>query len=169
MRLERLEKVHTQLDAQKERLKRQVRDLLSAIDETFAPEEERLKQIAHLLEAESFDDSEMQEVDISLPKVEHGTAEIADNLQHYLAGAEWIRTPEGVLSTSLTVAADIESELFSTQEKLDTNVELAQLGMALEVIDHEFTNSITGHQAELKVVESLGRHQSRVEEYLQRA
>ena len=149
-RLGRLENARTLLDKRKAALRKQVEDLLSAIDETFAPEEERLKQIAHLLEDESVDDSEIRDVDTFLPKVEQDTEEIADNLQHHLAVAEWSRTPEGVLSTSSTIAADIESELFSTQEKLDTNVELAQLGMALEVIDHEFTNSITAIRHNLR-------------------
>lgn len=149
-RLERIERARALLSERKSALRKQVQDLLKAVDETFAPEEERLKQAEFLVDNRASDDAGMQDFDSFLPKIEQDTAEIAENLQHHLTVAEWNRTHEGVLFTSSIVAADIESDLFSMQEKLDTNVELAQLGMALEVIDHEFTNSITAIRHNLR-------------------
>ena len=48
----------------------------------------------------------------------------------------------GQISTQVDVAGAIEEELLALQERADADLELTQLGMAVEIIDHEFQATI---------------------------
>lgn len=48
----------------------------------------------------------------------------------------------GQIITQVDVAGAVEEELLALQERADADLELTQLGMAIEVIDHEFQGTI---------------------------
>ena len=48
----------------------------------------------------------------------------------------------GQITTQVDVAGAIEEELLALQERADADLELTQLGMAVEIIDHEFQATI---------------------------
>ena len=48
----------------------------------------------------------------------------------------------GQMTTQVDVAGAIEEELLALQERADADLELTQLGMAIEIIDHEFQATI---------------------------
>ena len=48
----------------------------------------------------------------------------------------------GQIITQLDIAGAVEEELFALQERAEADLELSQLGMAVEIIDHEFQATI---------------------------
>lgn len=56
----------------------------------------------------------------------------------------------GTMITRLDMAEVAEEELLALRERVETDLDLAQLGMAVEVIDHEFQATIKGVRDHLK-------------------
>ena len=63
---------------------------------------------------------------------------IADQLQAIVVDPD----ESGQITTHLDVVGAVEEELLALQERADADLELTQLGMAIEVIDHEFQATI---------------------------
>ena len=63
---------------------------------------------------------------------------IAEQLQAIVVDPD----ESGQITTHLDVVGAVEEELLALQERADADLELTQLGMAIEVIDHEFQATI---------------------------
>ena len=63
---------------------------------------------------------------------------IAEQLEAIVVDAD----DSGQITTHLDVVGAVEEELLALQERADADLELTQLGMAIEVIDHEFQATI---------------------------
>ena len=63
---------------------------------------------------------------------------IAEQLQAIVVDPD----ESGQMTTHLDVVGAVEEELLALQERADADLELTQLGMAIEVIDHEFQATI---------------------------
>ena len=63
---------------------------------------------------------------------------IAEQLQAIVVDPD----ESGQIATQLDVVGAVEEELLALQERADADLELTQLGMAIEVIDHEFQATI---------------------------
>lgn len=61
-------------------------------------------------------------------------------------------TPDafGQITTHLDIAGAVEEELLALQERAEADLELTQLGMAIEIIDHEFQATIRSLRSNLR-------------------
>jgi signal transduction histidine kinase len=59
-----------------------------------------------------------------------------------LRGINWPSESDGEVFTNLDVTAAVEEELLALRERSEADLELAQLGMAIQVINHEFDATI---------------------------
>jgi signal transduction histidine kinase len=69
----------------------------------------------------------------------------------------------GVLITRLDMAEVAEEELLGLRERVETDLDLAQLGMAVEVIDHEFQATIRGVRDYLRELKAWADVNQRLE------
>jgi signal transduction histidine kinase len=63
-------------------------------------------------------------------------------IRDQLIRIQWFQDEEGLLFGESEISAALETELLSIRNQFDTNLELAQLGMAIEVINHEFNQNV---------------------------
>ena len=62
----------------------------------------------------------------------------------------WYTDDQGEVVTSADMAASAEEELLAMREQVEQDLEMAQLGMAVAVIDHEFQTTIRSIRAGLR-------------------
>ena len=78
------------------------------------------------------------EIDTIASEKETQLVAIAEQLEAIVVDPD----ESGQLTTHLDVVGAVEEELLALQERADADLELTQLGMAVEVIDHEFQATI---------------------------
>ena len=78
------------------------------------------------------------EIDTIASQKETQLVAIAEQLQAIVVDPD----ESGQIATHLDVVGAVEEELLALQERADADLELTQLGMAIEVIDHEFQATI---------------------------
>ena len=78
------------------------------------------------------------EIDVIASEKEAQLDAIADQLRTIVVDPD----DSGQIITQVDVAGAVEEELLALQERADADLELTQLGMAVEVIDHEFQATI---------------------------
>ncbi len=91
--------------------------------------EKELEEIRHALEKGISDNTDQSE-------------EILRHIRNQLIHLNWKRDEDGYLIGEPELSAALETELLGLQEQFDSNLELAQLGMAIEVINHEFNQTV---------------------------
>lgn len=69
-------------------------------------------------------------------------SEVLKHIQAQLENINWYRDENGYLIGNAEITAALEEEVLALRERTDADVELAQLGMALNIISHEFSNTI---------------------------
>lgn len=69
---------------------------------------------------------------------------------------EW--SPETGLDTSLDTIEALDEEVEGLRQQAEVDLELAQLGMAIDIINHEFIGSVAAIRKGLKSLESWTRH-----------
>jgi len=77
-------------------------------------------------------------------------AQILKEVAEQLASLTWERDEAGELVSGLDLAESVGDEILELRERLDLDLELSQLGMAVKVINHEFESSIRSVRANLK-------------------
>lgn len=114
---------------------------------------------AALADADQFNlsnlkDSEIGEQRLALEENILAVAEQSRDALRTLAtqfsNIQWIAdTSVGIVQTTDMTAA-LEEEVLALRERTDTDLELVQLGMAIEVINHEFTNTVEAIRTALR-------------------
>ncbi len=69
-------------------------------------------------------------------------SEILKHLQAQLENINWDEDENGYLIGDAEITAALEEEVLALRDQVDTDVDLVQLGQALNIIDHEFSNTI---------------------------
>jgi signal transduction histidine kinase len=59
-----------------------------------------------------------------------------------LENINWYRDENGYLIGNAEITAALEDEVLTLRERADADLEMTQLGMALDIINHEFSNTI---------------------------
>jgi signal transduction histidine kinase len=88
------------------------------------------------------------------------TGEASRRLRHLRVQLDGIKWEEGQgeqAISSLDTTAALEEALLGLEEEAEGNLELVQLGMALETIDHEFRNSVNGIRRSLRRLRRWGK------------
>ena len=86
-------------------------------------------------------------------KVDQATAKALDQLssaREQLRAMSWDRDSNESVVTQLDIIEATESELLDARERADLDLEMTQLGAAIEVINHEFDASIRTVRASLR-------------------
>jgi len=65
------------------------------------------------------------------------------DIRAQLDSISWTKTEDGAYITSMDEREVLENELLALREQVELDLELSQLGTAVSIIHHEFTNTIT--------------------------
>lgn len=144
--IDRLEEAGRGITRETSELKATVAALGRAVDEAFLPDRVRLDELLGQLRAngKETDADTREHIERELLPLNDRVARTSAKIARQLELAAWRRAEDGEIVGFADVAASIEDELFAAQARVDDNVELAQLGMAIELIDHEFASAIAG-------------------------
>jgi signal transduction histidine kinase len=88
------------------------------------------------------------------------TKEASRRLHHLcaqLGGIQWEEVQGEQAISSLDTTAALEEALLGLEEEAEGNLELVQLGMALETIDHEWRSSVNGIRRSLRRLRKWGK------------
>ena len=77
-------------------------------------------------------------------------AAILEEIRDQLASLTWERDEAGELVSGLDMAESVADEILELRERLDADLELSQLGMAVKVINHEFETTIRAVRGSLR-------------------
>ncbi|WP_024336151.1 ATP-binding protein [Desulfotignum balticum] len=95
---------------------------------------------------ENMDGGSIDELKISiesrLNKAAESHEEVLESVKQQLDIIQLSRDEKGYLISQTDMLAAQENELLALQENADADLELTQLGMAVDIINHEFTSSI---------------------------
>ena len=118
------------------------REVMADVEGTIS---EVLAEVARL-DLTDRKDSDLVEVRASFEEtVDQATEEglgVLSNVRDQLRGMSWDQASQGNIVTQLDVLEATESELLDARERADLDLEMTQLGAAIEVINHEFDASI---------------------------
>ena len=111
-----------------------------------------LADVARLDLAEK-EESDLVEVRASFEEmVDQATGKALDvlaNMRDQLRGMSWTPDSDGTFVTQLDILEATESELLDVRDRADLDLEMTQLGAAIEVINHEFDASIRAVRSSL--------------------
>jgi signal transduction histidine kinase len=68
--------------------------------------------------------------------------EVLSHLEAQISDINFSRDKNGFLISNNEITAALEDEVLTLRDQADANLVLAQLGMAIEIINHEFSNTI---------------------------
>ena len=132
-------------------------DLVSgAVRQAIADLESGLNEIAQQVQRSdltTLTDAQVVELRFDLDSKIHSIA--SEKEEHLEAIAEQLRAitvvpdDSGQIITQVDVAGAVEEELLALQERAEADLELTQLGMAIEIIDHEFQAAIRSVRSNL--------------------
>jgi hypothetical protein len=89
----------------------------------------------------------------SIQEVTEGQVSVFENIRVQLRGIS-VSTNGGTGASSADIIEALEEENLSLREKSEAEVELAQLGMAISVISHEFESAVKAIRGELRRLKS---------------
>ena len=129
----------------------------NAIREATADFESTLAEISHRLQRvdlTSLPDAEIVQLTLNLDsEIDSVASEKRDLLEAISQQLEAItvnREESGELITHLDMVGAAEEDLIALQERAEADLELTQLGMAIEIIDHEFQATIRSVRSNLR-------------------
>ena len=71
-----------------------------------------------------------------------GYTEILAHIRTQLRNISWSKDAEGYLIGEAEMKAALEDEVLALRERTELSLEMTQLGMAIEIISHEFNNAV---------------------------
>ena len=132
--------------------------LIQEINNTI---EQQITNTKHKLESSDFRNLSTEELETVRSQLENDIHQSTNNhiktliyIRNQLNHIHWEKGDNGLLISEAEISAALETELLNLREEFDKSLDLAQLGMAIEVIDHEF------NQTASKIRENLKRLQS---------
>ena len=82
------------------------------------------------------------DLDSKIDSIASEKVELLNAIAEQLRAITVVPDDSGQVITHVDVAGAVEEELLALQERAEADLELTQLGMAIEIIDHEFQSSI---------------------------
>lgn len=89
-------------------------------------------------------------------EAENQAVSVLDDLREQLSHLQLETNLEGELVTQRDLQEALEQQLASLEDKIDSDIELTQMGMAIEVINHEFENSVKAVRESLRRLKAWG-------------
>ena len=135
--------------ASREQLRATSDEVIDAVRRVMSSLETEINEVAqrvHRTDLSSLTDAEVVqlrlgldlEIDTIASSKEAHLDAIAEQLQAIIVDPD----DTGQIITNVDVVGAVEEELLALQERADADLELTQLGMAIEIIDHEFQATI---------------------------
>jgi signal transduction histidine kinase len=78
------------------------------------------------------------------------STEILESVIKQLDAIYWEKDPDGNIVTNDQINDSLQEELYDLKEKMNADVELSQLGLAVSVIHHEFNSTVKSIRASIK-------------------
>ena len=129
----------------------------SAVRQAIADLESQLNEIAQRVQRtdlEPLQDAEIVQLRIDLDSeiegIASGKREQLDAIARQLEAITVSPDDSGDMITQVDIMGVVEEELLALQERAEADLELTQLGMAIEIIDHEFQASIRSIRSNLR-------------------
>ena len=129
----------------------------AAVQDAIVSLESHLNETASLIQQTSVDnlsDSEMVDlrfrIESDIMEAASQRKQLVDAITRQLSAISVEVDDDGELVTAADTIGAMEEELLSLQERADMDLQLTQLGMAVEVIDHEFQAVIRSIRSNLR-------------------
>ena len=157
--VERLGEYRTALNSSKEEARRAMDDASMSFklqqDKILAPANQAIGALQELVADVGSDGLTEENVEAARERLDNEVAEVVERTKREIREmTEQVVTLARSLSddgaSTLEETAAVEEELLALQEQVDSNLELAQLGMAVEIISHEFASAIRAIRKDLK-------------------
>jgi signal transduction histidine kinase len=78
------------------------------------------------------------------------STEILESIIKQLANIYWEKDPDGNIVTNDQINDSLQEELYDLKERMNADVELSQLGLAVGVIHHEFNSTVKSIRSSIK-------------------
>ena len=130
------------LDQTEHTVRATIRDVFAEFDASLRGITQKVQstEIAQMKDAELVQLS--LELDAEVETVAHRKQELLDSISEQLKSITVARDESGEIVSHLDLIQANEEELLALRERADADLELTHLGMAIEIIDHEFQATI---------------------------
>ncbi len=85
---------------------------------------------------------EIKELEMPIIEEKDYANSILENIIHQLDNIYWEKDDQGRIITNAQITEAIEEELEETKERMFADVELTQLGLAVNIVHHEFNSTV---------------------------
>lgn len=88
---------------------------------------------------------------------------ILENIIQQLDNIYWEKDEEGRIVTNAEISEALEEELEETKDKMIADVELTQLGLAVNIVHHEFNSTVNGLRTSIRDLKKWADIDSKIE------
>lgn len=125
-----------------EKVRSAIRAATASLDTALRDIEQRVQRA----DLSALSDSELvnlsTQLESEIEALAHEKRELLDAITQQLEAINVSPDETGQIVTQLDVVGDAEEQLMALQERAEADLELTHLGMAIEIIDHEFQSTI---------------------------
>jgi len=132
------------------RVKDLTTDLMIDLDDQIRTVKDKFKTISISNESDIDLVAKRNELSQEINEVSERNTHILDTIIRQLEGIYWEKDADNNYITNEQITNAIGEELEGLREKIHTDVELSQLGLAVSVIHHEFNSTVRSVRASLK-------------------
>ena len=130
------------LDTTTKRVQDAIRETVAGLDAALNEMSQQIQRtdVTELSEAELVELS--LDLDTQIEVLASEKQEILDSISQQLEAVKVVPDDSGHVISQLDLVEAVEEELLGLQERAEADLELTQLGMAIEIINHEFDSTI---------------------------
>ena len=88
---------------------------------------------------------------------------VLENIIHQLDNIYWEKDEQGKIVTNAQIADALEEELDEARERMQSDVELTQLGLAVNIVHHEFNSTINSLRSGIRDLKRWADVDSKIE------
>lgn len=123
-----------------------IRELIEIISKNWNTSITKIKQeltnqLTENLTCSSFEKNR-QKLEVSIEKLCYVNEQITDSILRQYENFYFVKAPSGEIVTSDQIAEAVSEELEDLKRRVQADVELSQLGLAVNIVHHEFNSTI---------------------------
>lgn len=132
------------------RVKELTTELMIDLDDQIRSVKDKFKTIAVENETDIDLVAKRNELSEQITSISERNTNILDTIIRQLEGIYWVKDEDNNYITNEQITSALGEELEVLREKVSTDVELSQLGLAVSVIHHEFNSTVRSVRSSLK-------------------
>lgn len=132
------------------RVKELTTELMIDLDDQIRTVKDKFKTISVENEADIDLVAKRNELSEQITSISERNTNILDTIIRQLEGIYWVKDDNNNYITNEQITSALGEELEALREKVSTDVELSQLGLAVSVIHHEFNSTVRSVRSSLK-------------------